>query len=141
MNNLKNKNILLCITGSIAAYKACEIIRLLRKEDAQVQVMLSKSAEQFIGIATLAALSNNKVITELFPKNPKGGMEHVNLSFEIDLILIAPATANIICKTANGIADDLISTTLSICEQPAIFAPAMNFKMWQNPATIKQLDY
>ena len=137
MNNLKNKNILLCITGSIAAYKACEIIRLLRKEDAHVQVMLSKSAEQFIGIATLAALSNNKVITELFPENPKGGMEHVNLSFEIDLILIAPATANIICKTANGVADDLISTTLSICEQPTIFVPAMNFKMWQNPATIK----
>ena len=136
MSDLKNKNILLCVTGSIAAYKSCEIIRLLRKENAQVQVMISKAAEQFIGIATLAALSNNKVITNLFPDNPKGGLEHVELSFDIDLILVAPATANILCKAANGVADDLISTTLSICEQPTIFIPAMNFRMWQNKATI-----
>ena len=137
MNNFKNKNILLCITGSIAAYKACEIIRLLRKENAQVQVMLSKAAEQFIGVATLAALSNNKVITNLFPENPKGGLEHVDLSFDIDLVLVAPATANILCKAANGVADDLISTTLSICEHPTVFVPAMNFRMWQNPATVQ----
>ena len=140
MNKLENKNILLCITGSIAAYKSCEIIRLLRKENAQVQVMISKAAEQFIGVATLAALSNNKVITNLFPDNPKGGLEHVELSFEIDLILVAPATANILCKTANGVADDLISTTLSICEQPTIFVPAMNFRMWQNKATIEAVE-
>tara|TARA_B000000441_G_C21751861_1_gene363586 strand:+ start:5992 stop:7179 length:1188 start_codon:yes stop_codon:yes gene_type:complete len=137
MSKFKNKNILLCITGSIAAYKACDIIRFLRKEEAQVQIMLSKSAEKFIGIATLAALSNNEVITDLFPKNPSGGLEHVKLSFEIDFILVLPATANIICKAANGVADDLISTTLSICEQPTIYAPAMNFRMWQNEATIK----
>ena len=137
MNNFKNKNILLCITGSIAAYKACEIIRLFRKENAQVQVMLSKAAEQFIGVATLAALSNNKVITNLFPENPKGGLEHVDLSFDIDLVLVAPATANILCKAANGVADDLISTTLSICEHPTVFVPAMNFRMWQNPATVQ----
>ena len=137
MSDLKNKNILLCVTGSIAAYKSCEIIRLLRKENAQVQVMISKAAEQFIGIATLAALSNNKVITNLFPDNPKGGLEHVELSFDIDLVLVAPATANILCKAANGVADDLISTTLSICEQPTIFVPAMNFRMWQSQATQK----
>ena len=137
MNKLENKNILLCITGSIAAYKACEVIRLLRKENAHVQIMLSHAAEKFIGVATLAALSNNKVITSLFPKFPKGGLEHVNLAFEIDLVLVLPATANILCKSANGIADDLISTTLSICEQPTIFVPAMNYKMWQNTATIK----
>ncbi len=140
MSNLKDKNILLCITGSIAAYKACEIIRLLRKENAQVQVMLSHAAEQFIGVATLAALSNNKVITSLFPANPKGGLEHVDFSFNIDLIVVAPATANILCKAANGVADDLISTTLSICEQPTIFVPAMNFRMWQNSATIKAVE-
>ena len=140
MSNLKDKNILLCITGSIAAYKACEIIRLLRKENAQVQVMLSHAAEQFIGVATLAALSNNKVITNLFPANPKGGLEHVDFSFNIDLIVVAPATANILCKAANGVADDLISTTLSICEQPTIFVPAMNFRMWQNSATIAAVE-
>jgi len=137
MNKLENKNILLCITGSIAAYKACEVIRLLRKENAHVQIMLSHAAEKFIGVATLAALSNNKVITSLFPKSPKGGLEHVDLAFEIDLVLVLPATANILCKSANGVADDLISTTLSICEQPTIFVPAMNYKMWQNTATIK----
>jgi len=137
MNKLENKNILLCITGSIAAYKACEVIRLLRKENVHVQIMLSHAAEKFIGVATLAALSNNKVITSLFPKSPKGGLEHVDLAFEIDLILVLPATANILCKAANGVADDLISTTLSICEQPAIFVPAMNYRMWQNAATIK----
>jgi len=137
MNKLENKNILLCITGSIAAYKACEVIRLLRKENAHIQIMLSHAAEKFIGVATLAALSNNKVITSLFPKSPKGGLEHVDLAFEIDLVLVLPATANILCKSANGIADDLISTTLSICEQPTIFVPAMNYKMWQNTATIK----
>ena len=71
MNTLKNKNILLCVTGSIAAYKACELLRLLRKEEANVQVMMSKSAEEFVGVATFAALSNNEVLTNLFPKNPK----------------------------------------------------------------------
>ena len=140
MNELKNKNILLCITGSIAAYKACDIIRSLRKEEANVQVLLSQSAEEFIGITTLAALSNNRVITSLFSDDPRGGLEHVEFAFEIDLIIVAPATANIICKAATGVADDLISTTLSICEQPTIFAPAMNYKMWQNPATISAVE-
>jgi len=137
MNKLKNKNILICITGSIAAYKSCEIIRILRKEGAQVQVAISKSGQEFIGITTLAALSNNKVITDLFPINPGGGLEHIDLAFEIDLIVIAPATANIICKCGNGIADDLISTIISVCEQKQIFIPAMNHRMWQNKATIE----
>ena len=136
MNILKNKNILICITGSIAAYKACEIIRSLRKNEANTQVMISNAAQEFIGVATLAALSNNKVITNLFPDSPKGGLEHIDLAFTVDLIIIAPATANILCKAGNGVADDLISTTLSVCEQPQIFAPAMNHRMWQNSATI-----
>ena len=140
MNLLKNKNILICITGSIAAYKACEIIRYLRKEGAQTQVVISKAAQEFIGVTTLAALSNNKVITNLFPKKPKGGLEHIELAFEIDLIVIAPATANIICKAGNGIADDLVSTTLSVCEQIQIFVPAMNYRMWQNKATIEAVE-
>ena len=136
MNSLKNKNILLCVTGSIAAYKACELLRLLRKEKANIQVMMSKSAEEFVGKASFAALSNNEVLTKLFPNNPKGGLEHVNLAFELDAIIIAPATANILCKAANGVADEIVSTTLSICDVPKIFAPAMNFNMWNNKATI-----
>ena len=137
MSTLKDKNILICITGSIAAYKSCEIIRLLRKEGAKTQVVLSKAAQQFIGVATLAALSNNSVITSLFPDKPKGGLQHIDFAFDIDLIVVAPATANILCKAGNGIADDLVSTTLSVCEQTQIFAPAMNHRMWQNKATIE----
>ena len=140
MNTLKNKNILFCITGSIAAYKACEIIRNLRKENANVQIAISKAGQKFIGIATLAALSNNKVITDLFPENPKGGLEHIDLAFEIDLIIVAPATANIICKSGNGVADDLISTILCVCEQKQIFAPAMNHRMWHNKATMEAVE-
>tara|TARA_Y100001970_G_scaffold229135_1_gene284151 strand:- start:169 stop:1371 length:1203 start_codon:yes stop_codon:yes gene_type:complete len=140
INSLKNKKILICITGSIAAYKTCEIIRILRKQDAIVQVMMSKSAEQFVGKATFAALTNNEVITNLFPNTPKAGLEHIDLSFEIDLIVVVPATANILAKAANGIADDIISTTLSVCEQPTIFAPAMNYKMWQNPSIMEAVD-
>ena len=140
MNTLENKNILFCITGSIAAYKTCEIIRNLRKEDANVQIAISKAGQKFIGVATLAALSNNKVITNLFPDSPKGGLEHIDLAFEIDLIIIAPATANIICKSGNGVADDLISTILCVCEQPQLFVPAMNHRMWHNKSTIEAVE-
>ena len=140
MNILKDKNILLCVTGSIAAYKACEILRLLKKDGANVQVMMSKSAEEFIGVATFAALSNNEVLTNLFPDKPKGGMDHVNLSFEVDAIIVAPATANILCKAATGVADEIVSTMLSIADVPILFAPAMNFRMWENEGTMNAIE-
>ena len=140
MSILKNKNILLCVTGSIAAYKACELLRLLRKEGSNVQVMMSRSAEEFIGVATFAALSNNEVLTNLFPNRPKGGMDHVNLSFEVDAVVVAPATANILCKVATGVADEIVSTMLSISDVPTLFAPAMNFRMWENEGTINAIE-
>ena len=136
IDSLKNKNILICITGSIAAYKSCDVIRCLVKEGANVQVMMSESAQRFIGIATISALTKHEVLTGLFPDHPKPGLEHINLAFELDGIVILPATANILAKVASGIADEIISTTLSICEQPTLFVPAMNFKMWQNKAII-----
>ena len=136
MSSLKNKNILLCVTGSIAAYKACELLRTLRKEGANIQVMMSYSAEKFIGKATFSALSNNKVLTNLFSEESSQSIEHVDLSFKLDLVVVAPATANIICKAAQGVADEIVSTTLSICDVPILFAPAMNFRMWENKATI-----
>jgi len=139
INTLKNKKILLCVTGSIAAFKVCELIRLLTKQKAQVQVMMTRAAEQFVGKATFAALTNNEVITNLFPDSPKAGLEHIELSLNVDLIVIAPATANILSKAANGIADEIVSTTLSACEQPTIFAPAMNYKMWQNPSVMSSV--
>jgi len=137
---MKNKNILIAVTGSIAAYKACEVVRLLRKEGANVQVMMSKSALEFVGKATFAALTNNEVITEIFPDTPKGGLEHIKMAIDLDVIVVVPATANTICKAANGVADDVVSTTLSACEQPTLFAPAMNFRMWQNPATMEAVE-
>lgn len=134
---LNNKNILVCVTGSIAAYKTCEIIRQLRKENVNVQVMMTKSAQEFVGKATFAALTNNEVLTEVFPKTPKAGLEHIDVAMDIDAIIVCPATANILCKVANGIADDLISTTMSVCEQPTLYVPAMNFRMWRNEGTIE----
>ena len=140
INSLLNKKILLCVTGSIAAFKACDIIRQLKKQGADVQVMMTSSAENFVGKATFAALTNNEVLTNLFPDTPKSGLEHIQLSLNVDLIVVAPATANILAKTANGIADEIVSTTLSVCEQPTIFAPAMNYKMWQNKSIIESVD-
>jgi len=140
INTLKNKKILLCVTGSIAAFKTCELIRLLKKQDVKVQVMMTASAEKFVGKATFAALTNNEVIINLFPDSPKAGLEHIELSFDLDLIVVVPATANILSKAANGIADEIVSTTLSVCEQPTIFAPAMNYKMWQNPAIMESVE-
>ena len=140
MKELKNKNILMCITGSIAAYKACEVLRMLRKEGANVQVIMTKSAKEFIGKTTLAALTDNPIIDTIFEDNPKPGLKHINLAFDIDLVLVLPATANILSKASNGIADDALSLALSICEQPTIFFPAMNYKMWRNKAIIKSVE-
>ena len=137
---MKNKNILIIVTGSIAAYKTCEVIRMLRMEGAEVQVMMTKSAQKFVGKTTFAALTNHEVITEMFPDTPKAGLEHIKLSLDLDAIVVIPATENIICKVASGVADEVVSTTLSVCEQPTLFAPAMNFRMWQNPATMEAVD-
>ena len=137
---MKNKNILIVVTGSIAAYKTCEVVRLLRKEGVNVQVMMSKSAMEFVGKTTFAALSDNEVISEIFSNTPKAGLEHIEMAIELDAIVVVPATANTICKAANGVADDVVSTTLSVCEQPTLFAPAMNFRMWQNPATMEAVE-
>ena len=137
---MKNKNILIIVTGSIAAYKACEVVRHLRKEGANVQVMMSKSALEFVGITTFAALTGHDVITELFPDTPKAGLEHIQLAIDLDAVVVVPATANILCKVASGVADEVVSTTLSVCEQPTLFAPAMNFRMWQNRATMDAVE-
>ncbi len=135
MDSLKNKKILLCVTGSIAAYKACEFIRLLRKQGCTVKVIMSASAKEFIGEITLSSLSNNTVMTD----DNKSGLDHVNVAIDFDAVVVLPATANILCKAANGIADEIVSTVLSICEQPKLFVPAMNFRMWQSQATQKSV--
>jgi phosphopantothenoylcysteine decarboxylase/phosphopantothenate--cysteine ligase len=130
---LKGKKILLGVTGSIAAYKAAEIISLLKKKGADVSVIMTKSALKFIQPLTLSTLSAHCVIKDLFTLNNNAEVKHISLTRWADLILIAPATANIIGKIANGIADDMLTTTVMAFKGKVIFAPAMNENMISNP--------
>ncbi len=132
---LKGKKILLGVTGSIAAYKAAEILSLLKKKGADVFVIMTEAASKFIQPLTFCVLSGNPVVDNLFSTNDKIIVKHISLSQWADLILIAPATANIIGKIAQGIADDMLTTTVmaSASEAKVIFAPAMNKNMLSNP--------
>lgn len=127
---LKGKRILLGVSGSISAYKIPDLIRLLKKDGAEVQVMMSRAAGQFVTPLTLATVSGEKVLTGMFEEAES--MLHISSSRKADLILIAPATANMLAKFAYGMADDLISTTVLGADCPVLIAPAMNVKMWQN---------
>lgn len=129
---LKDKNIILGITGGIASYKACEIVTNLRKEGANVYVIMTKNATEFITPLTLMTLSKNKVVVDMFEMPSNYDVEHISLAKKADLFLIAPATANIIGKVANGIADDMLSTTIMATTSKVVFAPAMNNAMYQN---------
>lgn len=131
---LEGKTILLGITGGIAAYKSCNIVRLLQKRGAHVKVVMSEHATEFVGPLTFRALTNEPVAVGLFD-DPSDPIHHISLAQEPDLVVVAPATANIIAKMANGIADDLISTTLLATPRPIVIAPAMNSGMWKAPAT------
>ena len=130
---LKGKKILLGVTGSIAAYKAAEIVSLLKKKDADVFVIMTESATKFIQPLTFSTLSGNLVVNGLFSANDKIMIKHISLAQWADLILIAPATANIIGKIAQGIADDMLTTTVMASNKKVIFAPAMNKNMISNP--------
>ena len=134
-NSLKDKRILVGICGSIAAFKACELVRALRREGAEVTVAMTESATHFVGPATFAAFTGRPVLIEQFPPDPGAGVTHVNLAETSDAVVVAPATANILGKAAHAIADDLFSTLLNIMECPVLFVPAMNYRMWRNPAT------
>lgn len=130
---LKGKKILLGVTGSIAAYKAAEIVSLLKKKGAEVLVIMTKSAAKFIQPLTFSALSGNPVIDNLFSINDKIVVKHISLAEWADLILIAPATANVVGKIAHGIANDMLTTTVMASKAKVIFAPAMNKNMISNP--------
>ncbi|AOY77373.1 bifunctional phosphopantothenoylcysteine decarboxylase/phosphopantothenate--cysteine ligase CoaBC [Clostridium formicaceticum] len=129
---LKGKNIVVGVTGGIAAYKACDIVSRLKKLQANVDVIMTKTAMAFVQPHTLQALSQNPVITELFETPRYWDIEHISLAQKADILLVAPATANIIGKVAHGIADDLLSTTIMASTAKVVFAPAMNTKMYQN---------
>ena len=127
-------NVVLGVTGSIAAYKACELVRLLVKRGDDVHVVMTEHARAFVTPLTFQTLSRNPVECDLFedPRDWKPG--HISLA-AADLVVVAPATANVLAKMAHGIADDLLSSTLLATKAPIVVAPAMNTGMWENPAT------
>ena len=132
---LDGKTILLGVTGGIAAYKSCTLVRLLQKLGARVKVVMSEHATEFIGPLTFRSLTREPVAIGTFDDAPGDPIHHISLAQEPDLVVVAPATANIIAKMANGIADDLISTTLLATPRPILVAPAMNSGMWKASAT------
>ena len=126
--------VLVCVTGCIAAYKSCEIVRCLQRAGARVKVLMTEHATRFVGPTTFRALTHEKVAVGLFD-DPEDPIHHISLAQEADVVLVAPATANIIAKMAHGIADDLMSTTLLATRAPIVVAPAMNVGMWEAAAT------
>ena len=140
---LKNKNILIGITGSIAAYKAAYLVSKLKSEDANITVVMTENAVKFVTPLTFQTLSQNKVYVNMFEEKLDWEIEHILLADKTDLIAIVPASANIIGKVANGIADDLLSTVIMASKSPVLFAPAMNVNMYENPIVqnnIKKLE-
>ncbi|MDO5325688.1 MAG: bifunctional phosphopantothenoylcysteine decarboxylase/phosphopantothenate--cysteine ligase CoaBC [Clostridia bacterium] len=132
---LEGKNVVLGVTGGIAAYKACELTSRLRKAGAQVYVIMTKNACQFVAPLTFETLSNHPVVTDTFARPDTWEVEHIALAKRADVFVIAPATANILAKMAHGIADDMLSTTVLATRAPVLVAPAMNTGMWENIAT------
>lgn len=130
---LQGKCVILGVTGGIAAYKAAELLRLLVKSGAEAHVVMTRSAQEFITPLTFQTLSGNPVHTELFSLIQEQEIGHISLADRADLILVAPATANLVGKVANGIADDLLTTTIMATRAKVLFAPAMNSNMWENP--------
>lgn len=129
----ENLNIIIGITGGIAAYKACGVINYLKSSGANINVIMTKNACEFITPLTIETLSKSKVVIDMFESKDYIDVKHISLAKKADLFLIIPATANIIGKVANGIADDMLSTTIMATNAPVIFAPAMNNGMFENP--------
>ncbi len=130
---LKGKTVLLGVTGSIAAYKTANLARLLVKQHCTVHVLMTKNAANFINPITFETLTNNKCLIDTFDRNFQYSVEHVALAKQADAVMIAPASANVIGKIANGIADDMLTTTVMACPCKKIIAPAMNHNMYHNP--------
>ena len=137
---MKKKRILLIVTGGVASYKALELLRLLVKDNFDLECVLTDNTKKFINILMFESLLGKKVFTELFSLNETSEMNHIQLANNFDLILVVPATANFIGKISNGLADDLASTILMATKTPTFFAPGMNVNMWENPVVKKNLQ-
>lgn len=136
---MSQKSVLLIITGSVAAYKSLELVRRLRERNLSVRCILTRSGEQFVTPLSVAALTENNVYTDLWSLKDETEMGHIRLSREADLVVVAPASADIIAKMAHGLADDLASATLLANNQPLLVAPAMNSMMWNHKATKRNI--
>ena len=133
--DLQGKHIVLAVTGGVAAYKAAELTRLLVQAGATVQVVLTAAGARFVGAATFQALTGRPVFDDLWDTRVGNGMAHIELTRAADLVVVAPATANVLAQAAGGLSDDLLSTLLLASNKPVLFAPAMNREMWGHPAT------
>lgn len=132
--------VLLCVSGGVAAYKSAALASKLVSEGAQVKTVMTENACQLVGPKTFEAVTNSQVYTSLWDTGGQYSVRHVNLVDWADVVVVAPATANIIGKVANGICDDLVSTILCVCwSKPVLFAPAMNDQMWNNPAVQRNI--
>ncbi len=141
---LKGKHIVLGVTGSIAAYKIASLASMLKKKQADVTVIMTQNATNFINPITFETLTGNKCLVDTFDRNFRYSVEHVALAKQADVFLVAPASANVIAKAANGLADDMLTTTLLACTCPKIVAPAMNTRMFQNEIVqdnLKRLEH
>jgi len=138
--SLAGKSVLLGVTGGIACYKAAEVVRGLREAGADVTVVMTRAAAEFVTPLTFAALSGNPVLTSMFEEKVSGRISHIELTAGADLFLVAPATANILGKMASGIADDLLSTMLLASRCPVLVAPAMNCRMYESPAVKRNIQ-
>ena len=136
---MAEKRILLIVGGGIAAYKSLELVRLARKAGLAVRPILTQAGAQFVTPLSLSALAEDKVYAELFSLTDEAEMGHIELSRSADLVVVAPATADLMAKAANGLASDLASTTLLATDKPVLMAPAMNVRMWEHPATRRNL--
>jgi phosphopantothenoylcysteine decarboxylase/phosphopantothenate--cysteine ligase len=139
MTTLSGKSVLLIIGGGIAAYKSLELIRLLRQRQAKVTAIMTKAAGHFVTELSVASLTGEKVYTDLFSLTDEVEMGHIELSRSADLLVVAPASADLMAKMAQGLANDLASTTLLATDKKMLIAPAMNVRMWQHPATMRNL--
>ena len=137
---LKGKNIILGVTGGIACYKAAELTSALVKQHADVQVIMTENATKFVTPITFEQLSGNKALVDTFDRNFQHNVEHISAADKADMVLIAPATANVIAKLANGLADDMLTTTVLACRCPKAIAPAMNTAMYENPVTQDNIE-
>ena len=137
---MQGKRILLIIGGGIAAYKASELVRLIRREGGEVTCVLTEGGSHFVTPMTLAALSENAVHTTLWDLDAEAKMGHIQLSRNADLVVVCPATADLLARMAGGIANDLATTLLLATDKPVLAVPAMNVRMWEHPATRRNVE-